>query len=73
MTKYSLSSVDIPFPSSSVLPWSQSAGGIKLVDHAANALLDVGVQSIYLVGSYEPRYFYDYCNKKSVECKRPVK
>lgn len=46
---------------------------MKLVDHVVNCMLDAEADCIYLAGTYEQRYFSDYCTKKTVEAGRPVR
>jgi N-acetylglutamate synthase-like GNAT family acetyltransferase len=58
---------------SSAVDLYQSGGGAKLVDHIVNALLDAGVERIFLIGTYEERFFYDYCHKRSIEAERQIK
>jgi NDP-sugar pyrophosphorylase family protein len=63
---------DQPFPllcSKQIL----AGGGAKLVDHIINALLDADVERIFLMGTYEERYFYDYCHRRSIETERQIK
>jgi N-acetylglutamate synthase-like GNAT family acetyltransferase len=68
----SLSLLDTHFPCYAV-DLGHLGGGAKLVDHVVNALIDLTVENIFLMGTYEERYFHDYCHKKSIQSGKLVK